>query len=98
VSVAKRRASNEPTEWKEGQAKARAAREIVAAQIVEDLVGRDMTGDREVFLRRLRDLAEAESSGDVNMVRAAVMELTLAGAAWAVALDLRQRDLRPAAV
>lgn len=83
--------SNEPQEWVEGQAAAREARQRVADQIAQLLVKRDMTGDEAVFVRRINELGAAVREGDHAVIRAAVMEATLAGGAWLVALDLKQR-------
>lgn len=81
--------SAEPQEWQRGEADARAARVRVAEQVTEELLERGMTGSEETFALRLRELAEARRIGDRDLLRAAVMELTVSGAAWCVELDLR---------
>lgn len=83
--------SNEPQAWKKGQAEARKARAVVAGQLSAMIIERDATGDRSLLARRLRQLAEAERGGDGKVIRAAIMEIALAAAQWAVARDLRQR-------
>lgn len=90
--MAKReRTSNEPQEWQDGQAAAREAREVVAGQLSALVVDRDITGDRSLLARRLRELLVAEGTEDATLIRAAAMEVAHAGAAWCVAMDLRQR-------
>lgn len=91
TSSATTRKASEPVEWVRGQEAARAARAAVAEQLTALLVGRGMTGDRAVLALRVRQLAEAEREGDPAVVRAAVMEVSAAAAAWCVSLDLGQR-------
>lgn len=82
-------------EWAAGDARARAQREAtagevaerVAAQARELLIEGDVMGGRDLFLGRLRTLLEAERSGDREALRAAVMDVSVAAASWAAALD-----------
>lgn len=83
--------SNEPKDWKVGTAAAREARAVVAEQLAELILERDMTGGRDHFAQRLRELLEAERRGEPEVQRAAAMELAVAAAGWVVSLDLRQR-------
>lgn len=87
----------EPAEWQEGTDAARAARAIVAQQFGDLLLERDMTGGRQHFALRLRELGEAERTGDILVIRAAVMEVCVSAGGWAAALDLGQRQQVPAA-
>lgn len=87
----KKRSSNEPQDWLAGQAAAREARAAVGQQLAALLVERDMTGDKKLLVRRLRQLASVEAERDQATLRAAVMEVCVAAAAWVVSLDLRQR-------
>lgn len=88
----------EPVEWQEGADAARAARAIVSQQFGELILGREMTGGRDHFAVRLRELGSAERTQDLLVVRAAVMEVSVSAGEWAAALDLGQRQTRvPAA-
>lgn len=82
--------SREPEEWITATEQAREARSNVAGQLAELLTGMDITGGREHVTSRIRQLSDAEKSGDATVVRAAVMECSVAFAAWAVRIDLRQ--------
>lgn len=84
------RKNNEPTEWQDGQAAARRAREDVVEQLGTLIIGLDMTGSASNFAHRLRQLADARREGDREVLRGAVMEVAVACAMWAVALDLKQ--------
>lgn len=81
--------SKEPKEWQEGELKARHARAVVAGQVAAAILERDATGSQDSFALRLTQLAAAKRAGEPEAIRAAVMEVTLAGAAWVVDLDLR---------
>lgn len=80
----------EPIEWLKATEQAREARANVAGQVAELLTGMDITGGREHVTSRIRQLSEAERSGDATVVRAAVMECAVAFGAWAVRIDLKQ--------
>lgn len=82
--------SREPEEWINATERAREARSVVAGQMADLLTGMDITGGRELVTSRIRQLREAELSGDASVVRAAVMECAVAFGAWAVRIDLRQ--------
>lgn len=71
------------------------AQAVVVEQIRESLAARRMTADRGVLAFRLRQLADAERSGDGAAVRAAVMEIALAAAEWVAAIDVREGRVRP---
>lgn len=82
--------NREPDEWITATEQAREARANVAGQLADLLTGMDITGGREHVKSRVDQLREAEKSGDVMVVRAAIMECSVAFAAWAVRIDLRQ--------
>lgn len=82
--------SNEPLDWQAGRAAARAGREVVAGQLVAELRGRDSTGGRAMLARRVRELVVAERGRDEAVLRAAIIEVSLAAAQWAVSVDLKQ--------
>lgn len=86
--------TTEAEEFRTGEARARAARAEVGEQVRSLLLERAITGDRGLLAMRLQQLAQAERDGDREALRAAVMEITLAGAAWCVAIDLGQRAPR----
>lgn len=88
--------ASEPKEWQEGSARAREARENVAAQLAELVTEREMTGGEQLFAVRMRELAEARRRGDRTTARAALMEVLVSGAHWVAAMDLQQ-DLRQSA-
>ncbi len=77
-------------EFEHNAVRARAARENVLGQARELFVVSNPPGGRAHVTRCVRELIEAESHGEVDMVRGAVMELAVASLAWAVRLDLRQ--------
>jgi hypothetical protein len=77
-------------EFERNALRARAARENVIGQARELFVESNPPGGRALVTRRVREVIEAESHGEVDMVRGAVMELAVAALAWAVRLDLRQ--------
>jgi hypothetical protein len=52
----------------------------------------ELTGSRSYLAERLRGIVEAEAAGDTFALRAAVMDLTVAGGAWLVAIDLSTSD------
>jgi hypothetical protein len=89
--------SRDPDEWSRATAAARevrrhAAREVagvIAAQVEELVVAGDIMGGRALFARRVREIAEAERRGDVEALRAAVMDGAVALGAWVAALDYR---------
>lgn len=82
----------EPAEWQEGTDAARAARAVISQQFGELLLEQDMTGSRDHFALRLRELGTAERTRDILVVRAAVMEVCVSAGGWAAALDLGQRQ------
>lgn len=65
----------------------REARGRVSEQFSESLRARDLAGDRQMFARRVAELLEAERTGDPDVLRAALMEVTLASGEWCVTLD-----------
>lgn len=62
---------------------------LIARQVEELIVAGDIMGGRALVARRIRELLRAEQRGDRDALRAAVMELTVAGGAWVAALDYR---------
>jgi hypothetical protein len=80
----------EPLEWQRATSEAREARAVVAGQLADLLVAADATGGWDLLSARVRELGEARRSGDIVLVRAAVMSLGLASAQLAVRLDLQQ--------
>lgn len=62
----------------------------VAEQVEELVQVGDVMAGESVLASRLRELAMAKSEGDVIVVRAAVMGMTTAGAAWVAAIDHAQ--------
>jgi hypothetical protein len=89
VSRAKPSERGEPEEWKRGARAARAIRQNVARQVSEHIIEADLTGSREYVAMRVRTFAEAERNGDPYVLRAALMDLCGASAAYLVAVDLR---------
>jgi hypothetical protein len=84
----------QPKEWADGEAEADLARERVATQLAELLCGQGMTGSEASLSRRLAEMVEARRYGDRVALRAAVMEVSVAAAAYAVTLDLDGPSLR----
>lgn len=82
--------SREPEEWQQATAKAREARAVVGDQVRELIVAADVTGSRDYATERVRQVGLAARTGDPDLLRAAVVEASVAFGAWAVALDLRQ--------
>jgi len=78
----------QPQEWVTGQSAARQARAHVASQLTEHVIAGDLTGSRSLTARRVRNLAEAERSGDQMVIRASLMDLAAAAAAYACQIDL----------
>lgn len=74
------------------------ARQQVIGQFGESLRARDLAGDRQMFARRVAELLEAERTGDPDMLRAALMEVTLASGEWCVTLDASRSASFPALV
>lgn len=87
--------SRDPDEWARATKAARAERERVAGEVADRIRGQvfslivegDMMGGRSLVATRLRQVAEAERRGDQAALRAAVMDLTVAGGSWVAALD-----------
>jgi len=77
-------------EFERNAVRARAARENVLGQARELFVESNPPGGRALVTRCVRELIKAESHGEVDMVRGAVMELAVASLAWAVRLGLSQ--------
>lgn len=82
------RQTTDPDEWIDGSLRADEVRETLVDQLGTILRERRMTGGQEAFSTRLRQVAEARDSGDPLVLRAAVMELTIASAQWVTAIDL----------
>lgn len=98
--------SRDPEEWSRATKAAReqrvkAAGEVadrIREQVFELIVEGDMMGGRALVATRLRQVAEAERRGDTVALRAAVMELTVAGGSWVAALDfVPPSEVAPAA-
>lgn len=70
------------------QALVRDTRAVVAEQVRDGILETPAIGSRDLVGMRLRSLAVAERE-DREMVRAAVMDLSIASAVWVVAIDLR---------
>lgn len=66
---------------------AQGARRNVADQLVEMLIESQAGGSRNVVAVRIREVLEAESWREPRVMRAAIMELAVAAAAWAATLD-----------
>jgi hypothetical protein len=79
----------DPTEWVVGARAARAARTRVASQLTELISTADLTGSPEFVARRIADYAESIRHGDPSAQRAALMEVAVAAATTAAALDVR---------
>lgn len=77
-----------PLEWVEGATRARAARENVAAQVTDLIRSADLTGSPDFVVLRIRNYSEAQKAGDRAAERAALMEMAVAAAATAAAIDL----------
>lgn len=92
--------SRDPDEWREATRAARATREEVAAQVVATLADQvyelimegDIMGGRALVGRRLGQVLDAERRDDQVALRAAVMDLIVAGGAWVAALDFTPPD------
>jgi hypothetical protein len=81
----------DPDGWEAAEAALRAARVHVGWQITEQLLDERYAGSRGLLARRVKGVMEAEHTGDAVLLRAAVMEVAVAAAAWAAALDLDPR-------
>lgn len=79
---------DEPQEWKDRSAQARDARANVGQQLTDLLVEADITGSLAMIAKRVRELAQAEASGDMTVMRAASMELAVAAGVYAAGMDL----------
>ena len=84
----------QPREWIEGAEEAADARLNVAEQVWDLLLDRQMTGSEETLGLRLREMLLARRSGDAVALRAAVLEVSVSAAAYAVQLDLSEPSLR----
>ena len=73
----------------EGARRARAARTVVAAQTAQTILTTDLTGSTGYVALRVRNLADAERSGDHSAIRAAAVELAAASGSYAAQIDLR---------
>jgi hypothetical protein len=83
---------DEPQEWKERSEDARKARLNVGQQFTDLLVEADITGSSQLIAKRVREMVEAEGSGDRTMMRAAAMELAVAAGVYAAGIDLDHAD------
>lgn len=81
---------SDPEEFRVGTKEARAVRESVAEQLTEMITSMDLTGSKGYLVRRLKELAAAEKSGDPMALNAAVMELGAAAGAWATQIQLTE--------
>lgn len=79
---------DEPQEWKDRSQEAREARLNVGQQFTDLLVEADMTGSTQLIAKRVRELVQAEKSGDEDVTRAASMELAVAAGLYAAGMDL----------
>lgn len=82
--------ASEPEEFRVGTKEARAVRASVAEQVTEMITSMDLTGSKGYVVRRLKELAAAEKSGDPMALNAAVMELAAASGAWAAQIQLTE--------
>lgn len=67
------------------------ARRVVAAQVTELVVAGRRTGSEGVLAHRLRALVIARESRDPAVLRAALVDVSVAAASWAVHLDVAAR-------
>ena len=72
----------------EGTRQARELRQNVADQLHEVIVETELTGSTDYVARRLREVADAERSGDDVTRRAAYLELSAAAAAMCVQIEM----------
>jgi hypothetical protein len=75
-------------DWVEGTERADRARAHVAAQLNKLILEGSITGSPEYVAKRVRSYSDAVRHGDESSQRAALMELAVAAAAGAAALDL----------
>lgn len=86
----------EPAEMREGAQRGRAARWHVASQLAAHIVSADLTGSREFVGLRVRGFADAERSGDLYVVRSALMDLAGASAAYVCQIDMQLPEAKRA--
>lgn len=77
-----------PVEEQGEEARANECREVVAAQLMEEIIGSGITGSTPYVLRRLAAFREANAAGDLRSIRAAAFDLAAASAACVVAIDM----------
>lgn len=88
--ISREATASDPEEYRAITEEARFVRASVAEQVGQMITDSDMTGSRDYFARRLRELAAAEKSGDPMALNAAVMEVAAAAGAWATAIQLKE--------
>lgn len=66
-----------------------AARGLVADQLATLVREGQAVGSREDFTETIKEIAQAQRSGDPLAVRAAVMSASLSAAQWATSIDLK---------
>lgn len=88
--ISREATASDPEEYRAITEEARLVRASVAEQVGQMITDSDMTGSRDYFARRLRELAAAEKSGDPMSLNAAVMEIAAAAGAWASAIQLKE--------
>lgn len=87
--------SRDPEEWARATEEARRVRDavarevaaVIAVQVEELLIAGDSMGGRGRVAVALEHLVTAERREDSGALRAATIELAVAGAAWTAALD-----------
>lgn len=95
--------SRDPEEWARKTEEARRVREVVAKevaavvaeQVEELLIAGDSMGGRGRVAVALEHVVTAERRGDKGAMRAATIELAVAGAAWTAALDYVPPEYTP---
>lgn len=75
-------------EYQEGARKAREARAHVATQLGELINKSDITGSHAFVAKRIQGYSAALKSGDLLIIRSALMELGAAVGVTAVSIDL----------
>ena len=89
MAVSRAEGKGDPEEYQASVKVARFARARTGDRIKEMIVDGDLTGSRDLLTKRLRTLVTAEAAGDPLLIHEALMEISVASAAYAVDLQLR---------
>jgi hypothetical protein len=92
-----RATSRDPEDWQRATEAARVQRTLtahevagrIAEQVEANLIEGDAMGGRARLAVALRAIAVAEGRGDQVALRAALLDVSVAGAAWVAALDFK---------